>query len=414
MTPEEAVNAYKKYGSRRKASLETGVPRTTFRRLLKRAGFEEKKDQKQITKEYNSDSAVITTKSLNISTLDEALKYSKVDLKEWEVDKYTINSWEMTSGGENGSNTYTNYQVKVWLKKKVADAKHIALENLVNRLAKETPVKIKRPLNKDSNGVLVVPGLVDSHFGLLAFNEETGDGDYNLKKAEDLYVNAMNKGLNLLSNYEVSQFLYPIGSDFFHINNIDNATPKNKNPLDVDSKLTKIFEVGEYAVIKSIERALEVAPVKVVWIPGNHDPETSFYLCKVIQAYFRKNPNLEVDISLQTRKFHKHGTNLIGMCHGDEEPHKNLPTIMADCCPEWWGSCKHKEWLVGHVHKKKEMNFIGVDSFGSNVVRFLPSLCKIDQWHYKKGFVGGDKSAEFLCYDNDGLMGYFPVYQRNL
>jgi len=417
ITPEQALEAYKKYESKRKASQELGIPRTTFRRLLKKAGFQEPKDDKQVIKEFNKDSAVITTKSLNISTLDEALKHSGVDLSIWDVDKYTINSWEVTMGREKTPSgkpeTYTNYQVKVWLKRKIADEKEIAFENLINRLAKETPVK-PTPKLRPKEDILVVPGLVDSHFGLLAWGKETGEGDYDLKESEYLYVNAVEEGINLLKGYEISQFMFPVGSDFFHINSPDNSTPKNNNPLDVDSRLIKVFEVGEMAVVRSIERAASVAPVKILWVPGNHDPETSYYLCKVVQAYFKNNPNVEVDVSPQMRKFHKHGENLIGVTHGDEEPHKNLPTIMADSCPDWWGQTKHREWLVGHVHKKKEMNFIGVDSFGSTIIRFLPSLCKIDQWHYRKGYVGGDKSAEFLCYNKNGMMGYFPVYQRAL
>jgi len=55
-----------------------------------------------------------------------------------------------------------------------------------------------------------------------------------------------------------------------------------------------------------------------------------------------------------------------------------------------------------------------VDSFGSTIIRFMPSLCKTDQWHYRKGYVGGNKSMEILAYDASGLKGYFPIYQDAL
>lgn len=411
ITPEDAVEAYKKYGSKRSAARELGIPRSTFRRILGKAENLPNTDSK-LEKTFTKDSAVITTKSYNIQTLDDAIEYAEVNLEDWEVDRYTVNSWEVTMGSEKSGTgkpeSFTNYQVKVWLKRKKPEMAEIVLNNLIERLNTST-FEYSKPTPR-SKEILLVPGLVDHHFGLLAWGKETGDGDYDLKIAENLYANALRQGVDSISNYEISQFLFPIGSDLFHINNPDNLTPKGKNHLDVDSRLAKVFETGLYSVIDAIEYARKIAPVEIKWIPGNHDPETSFYLCKVIDAYYRNNPDVVVDVSPQWRKFYKWNNTLIGMCHGDEEPHQKLPTIMADSVPKLWAECKYKEWLVGHVHKKKEMNFIGVDSFGSTIIRFLPSLCKIDHWHYKKGYVGGNKSMEMLAYGKHGLHAYFPIY----
>jgi hypothetical protein len=411
ITPEDALEAYKKYGSKRKAAQVLGLPRTSFRRLLKKALFDEPKDKVNLEQEFKQDTATITTKSLNITNLDDALKYAKVDLNVWEVEKYTVNSWEVTMGaGKSGAEepkTFTNYQVKVWLKRKIAKVQEKAVDALIKKLNSST-IKIPRH-SRQENEVLIVPGLVDMHFGLLAWGKETGEGDYDLKIAEDLYVKAMSQAIDSLVGETIGCFLVPVGSDFFHINSPDNATPKSHNPLDVDSRLIKVFEVGQYAVIKAIERCRQVAPVKVAWVPGNHDPETSYYLCKVIQSYYRNDPNVEVDVGPQMRKFHKWGLNLIGMTHGDEEPHKSLPIIMADSCPQWWSEIKNKEWLIGHTHKKKEMSFVSIDSFGGTVIRYLPSLCKIDQWHYRKGYVGANRAAEVYTYTKNGFKSYFPV-----
>ena len=417
ITQIEAIEAYKKYGSKRAASKALGVPRSTFRRKLgNHTEIPPTVEPEHIGKSFKKDTAEITTKSYKIKTLEDALKISDVDLEEWEVERHVINSWEVTMGAtktESGKpETYTNYQVKVWLKRKVEGKLEEALNNIVDRLNKK-PI-VHNTVAKKSKEVLLVPGLVDHHFGLLSWNKETGDGDYDLKIAENMYVNSLMQGVNSMAGYEISQFLFPVGSDFFHINNPDNLTPKGKNHLDVDSRLAKVFETGLYAVIKAIDFAKQKAPVEIKWIPGNHDPETSFYLCKVIDAYYRNDDYVTVDVSPQWRKFYKWNNTLIGMCHGDEEPHQRLPTIMADSVPDLWAKCKYKEWLVGHIHKKKEMNFIGVDSFGSSIIRFLPSLCKIDQWHYKKGFVGGNKSMEILAYGKNGLKGYFPIYYEDI
>lgn len=413
MTPQEAKEAFEAYGSIRKAAKVYNVPRTTFRRLLKRSGFQRQKDNLEVKKEFGREAGSVTTKSLNIKTLDDALKVAEVDLDVWEVDKHIVNSWEMTSTMDGQPQTFTNYQVKVWLKRKVQDERKLALECIVSRLNSEK-ISTSATTTQHSGDILVVPGLYDMHFGMLAWGKETGDGDYDLKVAEEYYVSAIDKCLDLLSSYGISKFLLPIGQDFFHINAPDNLTPKGKNRLDVDSRLIKVFEVGQMAVIKAIEKAKKVAPVKISWIPGNHDPETSYYLCKVIEAYYVSDNTVEVDVSPKVRKFEKWGQNLLGFTHGSDEPIKTLPTIMADSCPNWWGQCQNKEWLIGHTHKQRQVDFISVDSFGGTKVRTLPSLSKIDAWHYQKGYVGGNKSADMLCYDQNGLMGYFPIYQSSL
>lgn len=409
ITPEEASEAYKKYGSKRSAARELGIPRSTFRRILGKATEETltKGDSyEKLEKSFNKDSATVKTDSFLIKTVEDALDYAEVDTEVWEVDKYTINSWQVTM---KGPQTHTNYQIKIWLKRRIPEKIETALNKVVEKLLTQK-IEIPKISYPKSKSVLAVPGLMDHHFGLLAWNEETNSGDYDLKIAEDFYVRGMQKGIDAMKGFEISQFLLPVGSDFFHINNPENLTPKGKNHLDVDSRLSKVFEVGFESVIKAVEHARQFAPVEIKWVPGNHDPETSYYLCKVIEAYYRNTDSVKVDVTPTWRKFYRWGNTLLGMCHGDEEPHQRLPTIMADSCPKDWAECKYKEWLIGHIHKKKQMNFVGVDSFGATVVRFLPSLCKIDHWHYKKGYVGGNKSMEILAYDDEGLKGYFPIY----
>jgi len=412
MTPEEAKELYEKHGSSRKASKAANMPRTSFRRLLKKA--EGSKENVKVETDFKGDSGTITTKSLNIKTAEEAAKYAEIDFDKWYIDRSTVSTSEMTVGskksGTGKPETYTNYHIKIWVKRK--SEKHLSFENLIERLNTQSIETPHRPTPKGE--IMMVPSLVDHHFGMLAWGKETGEGDYDLKIAESLYLDAVNEGIDTLKEYEIAKILFPVGSDLFHINSPDNSTPKNNNLLDVDSRLIKVFETGKWAVIKAIERCKQVAPVKIMWIPGNHDPETSYFLCQVIEAFFNNDDDVEVDVGPASRKFEKWGITLLGMTHGSEESVKDLPRIMADSCPEWWACCRHKEWLIGHTHKKKEMSFIGVDTIGSTMVRLLPSLSKIDEWHYSKGYVGGEKAMEVLAYDTKGLKGYFPIYQRNL
>ena len=375
-------------------------------------------DNSKIEKDFEEDKGVITTKSLSIRTVKDAIEKAQVDLDVWEVYRNVINSWEVTMGADKTASgrpeTYTNYQVKIWLRKKIEDVKEKSLENIINKLNTQSLTEPKNKNNhvKKIEDTMVIMGLVDSHFGMLAYNSETGEGDFDLEVAEKLYSNAVEDALDKTNNINVKKIVIPIGNDFFHINNVLNRTPKGNNPLDVSGLMSKIFQTGEMAVIKAVEKCISYAPVELIWVPGNHDPEISYFLCKVLHAYYRNNKYINVDISPKSRKFIKWGTNLIGFSHGSEEPIKNLPHIMVDSCPEWIGKCKNREWLIGHIHKKKEMNFVGVDSLGSTIVRVLPSLSSIDKWHYDKGYVGKNKTMEMYAYDKNGMVGYFPINAR--
>lgn len=382
-----------------------------------------KPDRKSIERDFDDNKGTITTKSLNIKTVDDAIRESNIDLDEWEIYRHNVNSWEVTMGGDKTKSgvpeTFTNYQVKLWLQKKVPNIDEISLNNVIDRLNEK---ELSNNTNKDicnykgqkDENVMAVLGLVDIHFGLLAYDEETGEGDYNLDVAERIYLNAVEDGLKRLENFNISKIVIPIGNDFFHINGITNKTPKGGNDLDVSGKLARIFETGEMAVIKAVNRCLDYGPVELIWIPGNHDPQTSYFLCKIIQKHFMSDDRISVDINPKSRKFIKWGVNLIGFTHGDEEPLKNLPQIMVDSCPEWISHCKNKEWLTGHIHKKKQMDFISVDSMGSSTLRIMPSLCSIDQWHYKKGYVGNKKVMEIYTYnEDDGFISQVSVHRRD-
>ena len=109
------------------------------------------KESKKITQQGNT--KTLEAKTLqSITSLEEALAFFEVDLNEWRVDKYTVNSWD--SAG------IAQYQVKVFLQAKEepldlqADLR-TALQNL-------KPSKQRYKLNGSGHGVLAI---TDLHIG---------------------------------------------------------------------------------------------------------------------------------------------------------------------------------------------------------------------------------------------------------
>lgn len=361
------------------------------------------------------DSGCVTTRSRDIRTLDAALREAKVDLAVWEVERHVVNSWEVTMGrratASSKPETYTNFQVKVWLRRiRKTDAEN-SIEGLIGALNARAP-SFKLPAPPKRGGVLMEVNLADPHFSMLAWGPETGES-YDLKIASARYLSAVSDLLDKSKGYSPEKILFVFGNDFLHVDSEKAETPRSHNHLDKDGRIAKILQVAEEAAIRAIGACAQVAPVDVLFVPGNHDPLLSLALCRVFKAYFRSNEHVDVDVSPKTRKYYRYGASLLGFTHGCDERHGDLPAIMAAERPVDFGQVTTREFHLGHFHKRKQTNYLGVDSKMSVTVRIVPSLSSIDAWHFRQGYVGGQKMADAYLYDKaEGFVGHFTSTVR--
>lgn len=359
-------------------------------------------------KDYNKNNLTIELNKLHAITLEDALNIADVDMAEWEVERWVSNHWDVTNAE---GQTYTNHQVKVWLKRIARKPVYDAMMRLIDEMPKHKPVLAKK-IGETDGELLLEPCLFDFHWGLLAWGKESGD-DWDINIASEVYKQAITSVLENIPVKRVSKILMPIGQDFFHINDPTNATPQNRNPLDVDTRLVKVFLTGFKAVIKAIDYCLGIAPVDLVYVPGNHDPETSFFLCHSLACHYSENKDVSVDMGASPRKYYKWGANIIGFTHGSEEPEKFLPNIMfAGEALHLMDGVKFKEIHLGHWHKQKEVMFNSVDTQNGVIIRVLPSLCANDAWHNRKGYGPKQRSLEaYLWHKQNGNIG---TYRYNL
>jgi len=372
-----------------------------------------------VIRKYDKDIGEITTKSLDIRTVENALSYAEVDLDVWEVVSQEIKTWDTTIGskksGTGQAETFTNYGIKIKLARIKEDLVEDAMYNLIDALENKT-VKIANLKRPSKRNVVMFMGLFDHHLGKLAWHRESGD-DYDVKIARDAYTDAIEDLLVKARGYEVSKIVFPIGNDFFHVDNfIDGkigATAKG-TPQDTDGRLPKIIVAGELVTIEAIEMCAAIAPVEVIYIPGNHDPMTSFGLARTLNAYFRNTKEVTVDSEPTYRKYRLYGKTLAGFTHGNEEKQVDLPNIMAGEAKHLWSQQEEAIWFVGHWHRRRETRFNAGETYGNVQVRVLPSLSGTDAWHYKKGYVNGTRAAEahFFDMDTGHYDGFTPVHIR--
>jgi hypothetical protein len=361
----------------------------------------------------SGDTLTLDSLSMTVRTVEDALRKAEVDTAIWDVERFTVNSWEvamkMRAGEDEPDYVKTSplWQVKVWLRRKAPKPFQDAAASLIERMKKHAPKYPKVARVKSKKPHLFEVCLFDAHFGKLAWAMETGQ-NYDLRIAEKVYLHAVRDLLNKASHYEVEKFVFPIGQDFFQVNNQASTTARG-TPQDCDGRLFKVFDAGCAAVIEAIRYCAAIAPVEVPWVPGNHDPDTSWFMARYVDAWFHHCPEVTVDTRPTTRKFFTYGANGIMYTHGDEEAHRDLPAIMAAEERALWGSTLYNEIHTGHFHKKKQVSFAGADTFGGGVVvRTIPSLSSADAFHYRKGWNRSPRAADgFLWGKDPGLEAYF-------
>jgi len=364
-------------------------------------------DNIQHRTDFRRDEVVAEFSNVRIVSLEDLLATAQVDLNVWEVDRHVVNKWEVGARGEGGSiEVEPLYQVKIWLKRKVKVPAVEGFRQLVQEITPATAC-VPQVLYAGDRFSLEI-SLLDHHFGKLAWGPETGDY-YDLKIAEQLYRHAIAACLNRAKGYNLSEIVLPIGSDFFQIDNQSNTTSSG-TPQDVDGRLPKIFKTGFRAVMNAVDVCAKAAPVQILWVPGNHDETTSYFLCEALAARYIDTPHIEVDVSPKRRKYRMFGNTLVGYTHGHAEKHADLPLIMANEEPGLWALSTYREMHVGHWHKKKETKYTAGDSIGGVSVHVLPSLCGTDKWHYQQGFISADKACEaFLYHETFGKSAQFQI-----
>ncbi len=348
-----------------------------------------------------------------IKTIDELLTHCNVNLDEWLLDRYEVSKWDVTSWkNENTPETIQNFRVQGVLKRKEEEIRSkLALETFAEGIKNYTPPIFE--LNdvsfnyRNENNLLEI-SIFDLHLGKLGWAGETGE-NYDSKIASERFITAIKELIYRASAHGFNRILFPIGSDFFNSDNLYNTTTAG-TPQDEDLRWQKTFDIG----IKLIKDAIYLLKqtgkaIDVLFIPGNHDYERSFYLAAAIDCCFEKDKTVNVIRDSSPRKYYSFGKVLLGFTHGSEEKEASLPMLMAteEASREYWAKSKFREWHVGHIHRKRrvdytilEKNRVLTEDLGVTV-RYLSSLTGTEEWHHRKGFVSQIKAAEAFIWNYD-------------
>lgn len=266
-----------------------------------------------------------------------------------------------------------------------------AVERIAEELHGERDPQPGPPEEEAADKLAVVP-FGDPHFGGLSWGEETGDENWDLERAESVHVEAVRSLVDVCPSVR-RMLLVPLG-DNLHANDRTASTPKSGHRLDVDGRWPKAVDVFVRTFRFAIDHALTKVPyVDVIVLSGNHDPDASHALARILKGYYHRCRRVYIDTSPRLFRHYEFGKNLLGFAHGHTKRPNRMSGLMPGLWPEKWGRTKHHAWYTGHVHHDSAMT-LGDGS----LVETFETLAPKDAYAAEGGWLSG-RSARVDVWD---------------
>jgi len=321
--------------------------------------------------------------------------------------------WEMISSRQKAWNVYSKldkindlFSSTITVRPVGFLSKDLIIETY-NKLKPKPFVSVNALMRKPAitgQYLLELP-IVDVHLNKLCWDKETGN-NYDADIAVMQYKYVISEIVKYAKIYHIERIVFPIGQDFFNSDNDKGST--NKGTMQcMETRWQKMYQMGCGLIIDTITTLKQIAPVDVMYVPGNHDFTMSYFLLLNTAAWFKNDPQVMIDISPTYRKYYQYGKCMIGYSHG-EEPKKNLQLIMQAESPVMWGETQYRELHLGHLHSEQ------VEEPSGFKIRRISTFTGTDDWHTSMGFIGTIKQAQAFVWCKDhGLKAILNVVVDN-
>lgn len=330
-----------------------------------KSSFDENK-----TSEYYKDKAILTAKTeKSITSLEEAIAFFEVDCEKWDVERFLVNSWDVTST----SGKSTNYQVKVWLK-----AKEIVFDEFFKNLS-EAVAKSNLPYITTTTvrGGTISVELSDFHIGA-DVRDLYNVLDFNI----DIISNYLESIAHIVNSYDADNVVYNLHGDF-----IESMTGLNHE--DTWKEIARgmyganvLILANELIAGKLISKTYNVKEINL--ISGNHDRITlsnksdkEGEAAKML-AWMLKKDFPEININHSPIILVREIDGIIHiMTHGHMGISKKDGTkIMAD----YGDNRKFNLWTEGHAHSRTYSKIIKSKSIQYDTLNYV----EMDELKYRK------------------------------
>ena len=381
-------------------------PRAHIARLKARGAVTSSTPSLVEASDIKGDTWAISLPRTRIHTLEQLVKFCEIDLGLWEVERFIANKWEVAAkiGDAQSAKLEVEplYQIKAFLKKrKAVEGARAELERIRKEAEKYSPKKFpKLPHRKPISGIIVEYSILDHHHGALIWGRETGGADYDSKISRKCWEDALGSLVSRSRGLNADEALLVLGSDQHNSDNRAGTTEKG-TPQDCDSRYQKVFSVSFETSRWGIDILRgEVGKVRVVMVPGNHDPLATWHLGHSLECWYRNCKEVTVDNAPTFRKYFEHGVNMLMFTHGSGGKLEDYGKTMAAEQPAMWGRTRWREAHTGDKHHRRVIELKGA------TVRILPSLRPPDAWSSENQYIGSIRAAEAYAWSREeGLIG---------
>lgn len=264
-------------------------------------------------------------------------------------------------------------------------------ENFSNK--RQILSSIPLPAHIHANGKMLLVGISDLHYGLLSTKHSAGN-EYNCQIAEELFLETIGLIKEEIRGKSFEEIVFLHGNDFINFNSTNQSTVGGT--LQENDSIW--FDVVNKAVELSLRGINELIPlankIKVVFVPSNHDIESMYGVMRVLSAYYRNCPNIEIDYSPLPYKYHQFGRCLFGFGH-DLDKKKYLERFTVDA-KELWSSSDKMYLILAHLHQS-----MIYEKEGFLEVYRLPTLSGLSRWANNKGYTQTERKTQCFIVDEE-------------
>jgi len=338
------------------------------------------------TTEESNNALKVELTATSIQTKEELIAACKIDLYEWEVEKFRCKEWERSKDGKILNSIQCTF-------KRISNSSfNEYIKRLEQGLTNHVRGQIKHVEPQTENVTLI--NIFDAHIDKVCRAIETGE-ESTIEENCNRFREAVDY---LLCNMAVPELIiFPVGNDLFNVNDCRGTTKKG-TPQETTTNFIDAFEIGLNLISECIDKMAAVAPVYVPIIAGNHAEDLENILGVALKKIYSKTDTVEIEATRIERKYKKFGLNLFMFSHGDKAKNKinAIPSIMAVEKPDLWSSTQYRFAIYGDIHHEQRHELNGVTAL------FFRSMSSQDKWHHAQGYVGSRKTAYAMTYSKCG------------
>lgn len=218
--------------------------------------------------------------------------------------------------------------------------------------------------------------ITDHHLGALAWNEETGAGDYDLRIGEQLIIDWF--AAAIAQSPQSKRAVFAQLGDFLHYDSFKSITPEHGHQLDSDSRYPKMVRAAIHIVRAVISMLLHKhEQLDVIMCDANHDPAGEVWLREMLAAFYDHEPRVSVDTNPGTYSVIEHGNVSLFYHHGHRRGVKNVDSILVGKFRKIYGRTSLSYAHTGHKHSdelkttdlmkvEQHETLAAPDAYGSN------------------------------------------------